>query len=163
MFVKPSSAFVEKPSLVASSSGSAKKARYARLLPSTRNSSDSRAGPSSSWSSCPVRVFGTRPSYRLAAMARLEIRPFSAEFTASAGELLAERHRAHRAAEPLLPERYEDAVAAAAEVEALASSPGASGAVALRGGRVVGYLVGVHKDDGRWGPNVWVDPAGHAV
>ena len=44
MFVKPSSAFVGKPSLVASSSGSAKKARYARLLPSTRKSSASRAG-----------------------------------------------------------------------------------------------------------------------
>src|SRR5215211_816207 len=58
MFVKPSSAFVEKPSLVASSSGSAKKARYARLLPSTRKSSESRAGPSSSWSSAPVSVFG---------------------------------------------------------------------------------------------------------
>src|SRR5688500_17941018 len=122
MLVKPRSAFVGKPSLVASSSGSAKNARYARLLPSTRNSSDSRAGPSSSCSSCPVSVFGIRPSYRLAAMARLEIRPFSAEFIPSAGDLLAERHRAHRAAEPLLPERYEDPAAAAAEVETLAGS-----------------------------------------
>src|SRR5512133_3331543 len=63
MFVKPSSAFVENPSLVASASGSAKYARYARLLPSTRNSSDSRAGASSSCSSTPVRVFGI-PSER---------------------------------------------------------------------------------------------------
>jgi hypothetical protein len=38
MFVKPSSAFVGWPSVVWSSSGSAKYARYARLLPSTRNS-----------------------------------------------------------------------------------------------------------------------------
>ena len=66
MFAKPRRAFVGKPSLVASSSGSAKKARYARLLPSTRKSSESRAGPSSSCSSCPVSVFGTGPSYRLA-------------------------------------------------------------------------------------------------
>src|SRR6476646_9648058 len=58
MFVKPSRAPVGKPSVVASSSGSAKNARYARLLPSTRNSSDSRAGASSSWSSAPVSVFG---------------------------------------------------------------------------------------------------------
>src|ERR1700740_1362193 len=58
MFVKPSSAFVGNPSVVASSSGSAKNARYARLLPSTRKSSESRAGPSSSCSSAPVRVFG---------------------------------------------------------------------------------------------------------
>jgi ribosomal protein S18 acetylase RimI-like enzyme len=96
-------------------------------------------------------------------MARLEIRPFSAEFVASAGDLLAERHRAHRVAEPLLPDRYEDAAAAAAEVEALASADGASGSVALRGGRVVGYLAGVRKDDAIWGPNVWIEPAGHAV
>lgn len=96
-------------------------------------------------------------------MTRLEIRPFSAEFVASAGDLLAERHRIHREAEPLLPARYEEPAAAAAEVDALASSEGASGSVALRGSRVVGYLLGVRKDDERWGPNVWVDPAGHAV
>src|SRR5207248_5182104 len=58
MFVKPRSAFVGWPSVVASSSGSAKNARYARLLPSTMNSSESRAGPSSSCSSAPVSVFG---------------------------------------------------------------------------------------------------------
>src|SRR6185503_9512325 len=127
MLAKPSSAFVGKPSLVASSSGSAKKARYARLLPSTRKSSESRAGPSSSCSSCPVRVFGTGPSYRLAAMTRLDIHPFSDEFLPHAGELLAARHHAHRAVEPLLPSRYENAGTAAAEVEMLARIEGASG------------------------------------
>src|SRR5262245_46266047 len=60
MFVNPSSAFVGWPSVVASSSGSAKNALYARLLPSTMNSSASRAGASSRFSSAPVRVFGTR-------------------------------------------------------------------------------------------------------
>src|SRR3954471_1100561 len=58
MFVKPRSAFVGKPSVVASSSGSAKYARYARLFPSTRKSSLSRAGASSRSSSRPVSVFG---------------------------------------------------------------------------------------------------------
>src|SRR5882672_7604464 len=58
MFVKPSSALVGKPSVVASSSGSAKYARYARLFPSTRKSSESRAGASSRSSSTPVRVLG---------------------------------------------------------------------------------------------------------
>jgi GNAT superfamily N-acetyltransferase len=96
-------------------------------------------------------------------MARLEIRPFSDEFLLQSGELLAERHRAHRAAEPLLPRRYEDAAEAAKEVEALARSEGASGTVALRGSRVVGYLLGIRRSDEIWGPNVWVDPAGHAV
>ena len=96
-------------------------------------------------------------------MARLEIRPFSAEFVASAGELLAERHRAHRAAEPLLPERYEDPNEAAAAVQELAAAENASGTVALREGEVVGFLLGTRKGDEIWGPNVWVEPAGHAV
>lgn len=102
-------------------------------------------------------------SYRAAAMARLELRPFSDEFVRAAGELLAARHRAHRAAEPLLPDRYEDAGAAQVEVEALLALEGASGAVALRDGDVVGYLLGVRKSDEIWGPNAWVELAGHAV
>jgi ribosomal protein S18 acetylase RimI-like enzyme len=96
-------------------------------------------------------------------MTRLDIRPFSDEFLPHAGELLAARHHAHRATEPLLPARYENAGAAAAEVEKLARSEGASGAVALRGSRVVGYLLGARKDDDIWGANVWVETAGHAV
>ncbi|MEO5575179.1 MAG: GNAT family N-acetyltransferase [Gaiellaceae bacterium] len=96
-------------------------------------------------------------------MARLELRPFSDEFVGAAGELLAARHRAHRAIEPLLPERYEDAAVARAEVAALLALEGASGAVALRDGRVAGYLLGVRKSDEAWGANVWVEVAGHAV
>ena len=63
MFVKPRSAFVGCPSVVCSSSGSAKNPRYARLFPSTRKSSESRAGPSSRTSSSPVSVFGTAQLY----------------------------------------------------------------------------------------------------
>lgn len=96
-------------------------------------------------------------------MARLEIRPFSDEFLAAAGELLAARHRAHRAAEPLLPPRYEEPAAAAAEVAALAAADGVSGAVALRDGRVVGYLLGAPRPNPIWGEHVWVELAGHAV
>jgi GNAT superfamily N-acetyltransferase len=48
-------------------------------------------------------------------------------------------------------------------VEALAKSKGASGAVALRGSRVVGFLLGVRKGDEIWGANVWIETAGHAV
>ena len=96
-------------------------------------------------------------------MTRLDIRPFSDEFIPHAGELLGDRHRAHRAAEPLLPPRYENAEAAAAEVEALTRSEGASGAIALRGTRVVGFLLGVRKRDDVWGANVWIETAGHAV
>ena len=96
-------------------------------------------------------------------MPRLEIRPFSAEFVRDAGDVLAARHRAHRAAEPLLPERFEDPATAAAEVETLLGSDDASGTVALYGSRVVGYLLGVRRSDEIWGPNVWIEVAGHAV
>src|SRR4051812_12181980 len=120
MFPNPSSAFVGIPSLVASSSGRAKNARYARLLPSTRNSSASRAGPSSSSSSAPVIVFGdmraslcrillsdeTRRATVLAGM-RLEIHPYGPEFLDDAARLLAKRHAAQRVGEPALPAAYE--------------------------------------------------------
>jgi ribosomal protein S18 acetylase RimI-like enzyme len=92
-------------------------------------------------------------------MSRPEIVPFAAEHLDAAGELLAARHRRHREVEPLLPERYEDPAAARAEIEAL----GGEGVVALRDGRVVGYLVAIRKDDEVWGPNAWVESAGHAV
>jgi predicted N-acetyltransferase YhbS len=94
---------------------------------------------------------------------RLELRPFADEHLEAAGELLAARHRRHRAAEPLLPERFEDAAAAESEVEAIWRKEGAAGAVASRGGRLVGYLLGAPGDDTVWGANEWVELAGHAV
>src|SRR5215207_852283 len=96
-------------------------------------------------------------------MSRLEIRRFSEEYLPHAGELLAARQRAHRETEPLLPPRYEEPAAAAAEVEALLAATDASGAVALRGGRVVGYLLGAPRPTSIWGEHVWVELAGHAV
>jgi ribosomal protein S18 acetylase RimI-like enzyme len=92
-------------------------------------------------------------------MSGLEIHPFSEEHVGPAGDLLAERHRRHREAEPLLGADYDFT----AEVEALWNGDHASGAVGTSDGRVVGYLLGIRKDDNRWGANIWVDPAGHAV
>src|SRR5947207_9626789 len=139
MFVKPSRAFVEKPSLVASSSGSAKKARYARLFPSTRKSSESRAGASSSCSSSPVSVFGlTGQSYRPAPMAGIEIQPLEDEHLAPAAALLANRHAHHRKAEPLLPAVSDFR----AQLERDLEHELASGVVALRGDDLVAYLLG---------------------
>src|SRR6476646_3692531 len=159
MFVNPSRAFVEKPSLVASSSGRAKKARYARLLPSTRKSSESRTGPSSSCSSAPVNVLGMGQRYRPAAMPAPEIQPFSDEHLEGAATLLEERHNHHRAVEPGLPA----SVNYRAEVEDLWNAKERSGAVAIRDGELVGYLLGAHREDERWGSNIWVEYAGHAV
>src|SRR5215470_1547345 len=162
MLVNPSSAFVGWPSVVCSSSGSAKYARYARLFPSTRNSSQARAGASSSWSSAPVRVFGTGQRYRHRPVPKLEIHAFSEDFLDEAGVLLARRHRRHRAAEPLLPAAYEDPDQARDAIVRALAFPEADGVAGTRGGRLVGYLLGMRKGDD-WGPNVWVEPAGHAV
>ena len=79
------------------------------------------------------------------------------------GSLLATRHREHRAAEPLLSERFEDPETARGEVASLWAEKHASGSVALRDGQVVGFLLGTRKDDQMWGANVWVESAGYAV
>src|SRR5436189_456400 len=129
MFVKPSSAFVEKPSLVASSSGSAKNARYARLFPSTRKRSDSRAGASSSCSSAPVSVFGDI-SASLRRVTRLKLLPFSDEHLDDAAGLLATRHARDRQAEPLLSRRYEDPTEALTLLEQTWRAEGVSGSAA---------------------------------
>ena len=94
---------------------------------------------------------------------RPEVRAFAEDHLDAAGSLLAARHREHRAAEPLLSERFEDPDAARAEVAMLWAKEHASGAVALREGQVVGFLLGTRKDDQTWGANVWVEAAGYAA
>jgi hypothetical protein len=94
---------------------------------------------------------------------RLELRPFSEEHLDAAAELLAERHRRQRLAEPLLPARFEEAAAAREEVEAAWAKEGSAGAVALRGRKIVGYLVGAPSEDEAWGANEWVELAANAV
>jgi ribosomal protein S18 acetylase RimI-like enzyme len=91
-----------------------------------------------------------------------EIVPFADDHLDGAAELLAERHRRHRAVEPLLPARFEDPGEARGEIEAALAEDGASGVVALSDGRVVAYLVAAPRDGG-WGPSVWVGLAGHAA
>jgi GNAT superfamily N-acetyltransferase len=94
---------------------------------------------------------------------RTEIRAFAEDHIGAAGSLLAARHREHRAIEPLLSESFEDAGATRREVASLWAQEHASGAVALREGQVVGFLLGTRKDDQTWGANVWVEAAGYAV
>jgi GNAT superfamily N-acetyltransferase len=61
-----------------------------------------------------------------------------------------------------LSPRYEHEPAATAEVAAAFALPGASGAVAMRGGDIAGFLLGAPKTSPAWGPNVWVEAAGQA-
>ena len=95
-------------------------------------------------------------------MSRLEIRPFGPDHLDEAAALLARRHARHRRAEPFLPAAYEQ-LDVARDAIALLATPDASGAVASRGGSIIGFLLGTPRIDQTWGPNVWVEPAGHAV
>jgi GNAT superfamily N-acetyltransferase len=91
------------------------------------------------------------------------IRPIEPADLQAAGGLLADRHRRHRLAEPLLDPAYEDPSAARAEIEALLAADGAQGWTARRHGELAGYLIGTAKADATWGRNVWVEPPGHAA
>lgn len=91
-------------------------------------------------------------------MRGVEIQPFSAEHVDAAAGLLAQRHARHLEAEPLLSADVDFR----AEVEGVWNGEAASGVVATRDGELVGYLLGVQRD-ATWGPNVWVELAGHAV
>jgi GNAT superfamily N-acetyltransferase len=93
----------------------------------------------------------------------VRVRPFGADDIPVAGALLAERHRSHRLRCPLLSPRYEDEPAATAEVAAAFALPDASGAVALKGADIVGFLLGAPKPSPVWGPNIWVDAAAQAA
>ncbi len=95
-------------------------------------------------------------------MTYVDLMAFDPTHVEGAGALLADRHRRQRAHQPLLAEKYEDLGASAKELAQLLATDGASGAVAVRGGEVVGYLLGVPKSTS-WGPNMWVEAAGHAT
>ncbi len=96
-------------------------------------------------------------------MTRLEIHALAEAHLDAAAQLLADRQRQHRGAEPLLAERYEDADATREELTALWATEHASGAVALRAGQTVGFLLGTRKSDQTWGANVWIESAGYAA
>jgi len=96
-------------------------------------------------------------------MPGLELRPFADEHLDGAAALLAERHRRHRLAQPLLSEAFEDPAVARVELEGAWRADGCSGAVALRGGRLVGYLIGARRSGAMWGESAWVETPGHAA
>ncbi|HEX6685920.1 MAG TPA: GNAT family N-acetyltransferase [Candidatus Limnocylindrales bacterium] len=96
-------------------------------------------------------------------MPRVEVRPFEAEHVDQAAALLAERHARHRRAQPLLAPRFEEPSATAEEIAATLAGLGASGAVRLTGGRLTGFLLGAAKPGEAWGPNIWIEAAGHAA
>ena len=94
---------------------------------------------------------------------RLRVRPFESSDIGGAADLLADRHRRHRLAEPSLDPAYETAAGAQREIDALLGIDGAAGWAAERDGALVGYVIGIAKQDATWGRNVWIEPAGHAA
>jgi GNAT superfamily N-acetyltransferase len=82
------------------------------------------------------------------------VRAFTEGDVDAAAALLAERHRRHCAAEPLLAAERDFR----GEVEALWQKEGAAGAFAEGG-----YILGWSRPESMWGPNVWVEAAGHAA
>jgi ribosomal protein S18 acetylase RimI-like enzyme len=96
-------------------------------------------------------------------MRGLELEPFADDHVEAAAAVLAARHARHREAEPLLPAAFEEPGEARSAVEEAWGADGASGAVAIRDGRLVGYLVAAPRTQPVWGPNVWVETGGHAV
>lgn len=98
----------------------------------------------------------------MARRGRLEVRPFTDDVIDDAADLLAARHRHQRTVEPALSAAYEDVSATRAEIATLAAKAGASGAVAMRGGEMVGYMLGTPRAP-LFGPNMWVEGSGHAV
>ncbi|WP_432036017.1 N-acetyltransferase family protein [Streptomyces cucumeris] len=83
----------------------------------------------------------------------LALEPFGPELLGAAAELLAARHRRDREGEPALDERH-TSPAACAELLRRAWDDGARGAVALRGGAVVGYLL-ARTGEGQRGRHCW--------
>ena len=82
----------------------------------------------------------------------MEIVPFAEDHVDAAAELLAERHEAHRVFFPQLP-----AADYRAEIAALLEQ-GATGAFTEGA-----YVLGRSDSSEFWGPNIWVDAAGHAA
>ncbi len=86
----------------------------------------------------------------------MDIVAFTDEHLDGAAAVLAERHAAHLAVEPLLAHPRDFA----AQVERERES--GTGVAAVDGGEVVGYLLGPLREDSI-GPHVWSSDAGHAV
>lgn len=92
-----------------------------------------------------------------------DLMPFRSEHLADASELLAARHRRDRAERPELPAAPGSAPAALEALERAWARPHASGAAALSGGRLVGFLIGSWTDDPWYARRASVPLEGHAL
>lgn len=93
----------------------------------------------------------------------MELLAFTDAHLDAAAELLALRHRTHRAAEPALPARFEQAAEARKAIAAALARDGARGAVAMEDGRMLGYLLGNTVTNELMGAHAWVHLPGSAI
>ncbi|SEM69612.1 Ribosomal protein S18 acetylase RimI [Stigmatella aurantiaca] len=89
--------------------------------------------------------------------------PFTNEHLDAASSLLALRHRAHRAALPLLPAAPEASAEARRSLEALRQQPRTGGFAALQNGQLIGFALGTLRIDTTWGRSAWLLAPGHAL
>jgi RimJ/RimL family protein N-acetyltransferase len=93
---------------------------------------------------------------------KTQIQPFTDEFIPEAGILLAQRHARNRARLPLLPVRFEDPYVAGKAVQAVWEKKYKNGYAALRGDKLVAYLIGnFHQQS--WGRCGYVYQPGYAL
>ena len=83
----------------------------------------------------------------------MKIVPFAEEHVHAAAEMLAARHAAHRVAFPALPAEADYRGEIAALLAAGATGAFTDGA----------YVLGRSDPSDLWGPNVWIEAAGHAA
>jgi GNAT superfamily N-acetyltransferase len=83
----------------------------------------------------------------------MEIVPFAEEHLDAAAELLAARHKRHRSTFPQLPADLDCRAEIAAQLAEGASGAFTDGA----------YVLGKSGPEDRWGPNIWIEAAGHAA
>jgi GNAT superfamily N-acetyltransferase len=101
------------------------------------------------------------PEYA-SAMARYEVQPLTDTLIDDAAQLLAQRHRDHRAACPALDVRFEDAAECAPLIRARLEQEGSLGAIAYSAGRPAGYALFTPRPIDQWGPNAWAEDTGNA-
>ncbi|HMA37836.1 MAG TPA: GNAT family N-acetyltransferase [Chloroflexia bacterium] len=85
----------------------------------------------------------------------LQLLPFADSHLDEAAQLLADRHRADRARDPMLPAAFADPAATREVLTAIRAEPG-SGVVALQAGRLVGYLLAVYRTPAPTTAQAWL-------
>ncbi len=92
----------------------------------------------------------------------IEIRAFTKEMIPGAAELLAQRHRRNRQRLPFLPPRFEQKADAEAALQSLLKRKTTAGYAAVRGDKIVAYLLGDNTVE-PWGRCGWVRLPGSAL